>query len=97
MNAQRILPRVMDGLTHEQGIKPCIVMTSTAFQTVKLAEGHFACMVLNQPGSPAGAMIVLSREEVETLIATLRNAIEDAERLDQGKAPIHAAHSLTRQ
>lgn len=97
MNAQRILPRVMDGLTHDEGTKRCIVMTSTAIHTIGLAEGHFACMVLNQPGSPAGAIIVLTREEVEAQITLLRNAIEDAERLDQGKAPIHAAHSLTRQ
>ncbi|WP_324694550.1 hypothetical protein [Novosphingobium sp. RL4] len=97
MSRARILPPVVDMLTHEQGMKPCLVSTSTAFHTVALNSGNFAAIVLNDPGAPIGAVAFLDREEVEAHITLLRNAIDDAERLDRGQSPIHASPSIVRQ
>jgi hypothetical protein len=77
-------------------MKKCVVMTEAAIHTVELAEGHFAAMVFSRPQSEIAAMVILDPEEAEAQIQLLRNAIEDAERLEAGKAPIHAAESLRR-
>jgi hypothetical protein len=92
----RILPRAMSMMTHDQGMMPCIVTTSTAIHTVELGTGHYAALVMNSAESPLGAVAFLNREEVEAQIQLLRNAIDDAERLDAGKVPIHATPSLRR-
>lgn len=92
----RILPRVMEMLTHDQGMKPCMVTTSAAIHTVLLGKGYYAALVMNAPEIPFGAVAFLDREEIEAQIRLLRNAIDDADRLKAGKAPIHATPSLRR-
>jgi len=96
VNPRGDMPHVLEMLTHDQGMKDCIVCTSTAIHTVKIKGKHFAALVINQSQSPCGAVALLDRQEVEAQIALLKNAIEDAERMDEGKAPLHAAHSLER-
>ena len=71
-------------------------MTECAIHTVELEEGHFASLVLSRPNSDVAAIAFLDRDEVTAHIKLLLNAIEDADRLDQGLAPIHAASSLRR-
>lgn len=94
---QRVTPPVLEMLTHDQGMKDCFVATSTSILTVELPDyGHCAALVFNQPGCPIGAVVFLDREEVEAQITLLRNAIDDADRLDVGLAPMHATPSLAR-
>lgn len=71
-------------------------MTECAIHTVELPEGHFAAIVLSHPERVRGTIAFLDRDEVEAHITLLRNAMEDAELLDAGKQPIHAAESLRR-
>lgn len=94
---QRITPPLLEMLTHDQGMKDCFVAKSAAIHTVEIpGYGHCAALVLNQAECPIGAVILLDREELEAQIALLRNAIADADRMDVGLAPMHAAPSLTR-
>lgn len=95
--ARHNLPHVMKMPTHDQGMKDCIVTTSVAVHTVEIRGKHFAALVINQNECPLGAVSFLDRAEVEAQIALLNNAIEDAERMERGEAPIHAAPTLTRQ
>jgi hypothetical protein len=88
---------MVEAPTHGGAIKPCLVMTECAIHTVELAEGHFAAIVHSLPGEKGPAAIAfLDRDEVEAHILLLRNAMEDAERLDAGKPAIHATPSLVR-
>lgn len=87
----------MDCPTHANGMKRCVTMTATAIHTIELPEGHFACVVFDRDASEIGAVCILDRDEVEAHIIFLRNAMEDAERLDAGLAPLHSAPTLTRQ
>lgn len=96
MGRPRELPPVMEALTHDQGMRRCMVCTSSAVQTISLPEGHFVSLVVNQPAAPGGAIIVMDRDEVEALILLLRNAMADADLLDAGKAPVHASPSHRR-
>lgn len=93
---QRTVPPVIEAPTHGGAIKPCIVMTECAIHTITLAEGSFAAIVHSLPDREAAVIALLDRAEVEAHITLLRNAIEDAELLDAGKGPIHAAESLRR-
>lgn len=94
----RILPATIYAQTHDQGDKQCVVSTSSAISTVTLSNGHsYAAIVQNQQGCPMGYITLLDRAEFEAHVALLRNAIEDAERLDAGKHPLHAAPTFTRQ
>lgn len=86
----------MDAPAHNGVMKRCVTMTECAIHTVQLAEGHFASLVLSRPNSDTAAISFLDRDEVEAHITLLRNAIEDAERLDAGLGPIHATPSLRR-
>jgi hypothetical protein len=97
MSKPRTAPPFMMAPTHGGQIKKCVTMTETAIHTIELEEGHFAALVLSHPSSPIAVIAILDREEIEAQIQLLRNAIDDADRLDAGKAPIHAAESLTRQ
>lgn len=89
----RALPSVMMAPTHShpEGV-PSFVANESAIHTIALPEGHFAAIVTALEGPTGGASIiaVLDREEVEEHIRLLRNAMEDAERLDAGLPAIHA-------
>lgn len=97
MSNTRTLPPVCEMMTHDQGMKDCFVATSTAIHTVEINGKHFASMVFNQAECPIGACVFLDRSEVEAQITLLKNAIDDAERMDQGLKPLHASPSLVRQ
>lgn len=97
MPRARTLPPFIQAPTHGDVVKICRVMTECAIHTVGLPEGHFAAIVHSVPGDDGPAVVsFLDRDEVLAHIKLLRNAIKDAERLDAGKAPIHAAPSLRR-
>lgn len=96
MPRARTVPAFMEAPTHSGGVQPCRVMTETAIHTVTLPEGSFACIVHSLAGGQLGVIALLDRDEVEAHIQLLRNAMDDAERLDQGLPPIHAAESLVR-
>lgn len=97
MSRARTVPPVMEAPTHGGLVKPCVVMTEVAFHTITLKEGSFAAVVHSLPGEDGPAVIsILDRDDVEAWIVLLRNAMEDAERIDQGKAPIHAPPSTRR-
>lgn len=87
---------VIEAPGHNGVMKRCVVMTECAIHTIELAEGHFASIVHSRPQSEIAAIAILDRDEVEAHITFLRNAMEDAERLDAGLAPIHAAESIVR-
>ena len=89
----RTVPAQMDAPAHGGVIKRCVTMTEVAIHTVQLPEGHFAALVLSRPNSDIAAIAFLDRDEVEAQITLLRNAIEDAERLDRGLPTKHAAPS----
>lgn len=82
--------------THSGGVCPARVMTESAISTITLPEGSFACFVQSLGHGKLACISILDRDEVEAHIQLLRNAMEDAERIDAGKAPIHAAESLVR-
>lgn len=97
MSRPRTVPRAMFAPTHSrpEGTRARLV-TETAIHTVALPEGHFASIVMSRP-EPAGSpftdlttIAILDRDEVEEHIRLLRNAMEDAERLDAGLPMIHA-------
>lgn len=92
----RTAPATMDAPAHNGATKHCVTMTECAIHTVELPEGHFAALVLSLPDERVGAIAFLDRDEVEAHIQLLRNAIEDAERLNAGLPTIHAAESLRR-
>jgi hypothetical protein len=96
MNRPRTVSATMDAPAHNGVVKRCVTMTEAAIHTVKLPEGHFAALVLSRPNSDMAAIAFMDREEVEAHITLLRNAMEDAERLDTGKEAIHATESLRR-
>ena len=90
----RILPPVVmaPSHSHPEGV-PCFVGTETAISTMTLGHfGSFAAIVVACEGPSGGVAVlsVLDRDEVEEHIRLLRNAIDDAERVDQGLPPIHA-------
>lgn len=90
----RILPPVVmaPSHSHPEGI-PCFVATEGAIHTITLAPyGSFAAIVTACEGPSGGVAVlsVLDRGEVEEHIRLLRNAMEDAERVDRGLPPIHA-------
>ena len=88
----RMLPPIMEMLTHDQGMKDCAVMTSTAIHTVVMAGNTaYAAMVLNQRECPIGAVIFLDRAEAEAQITLLQNALDDADRINSGKPPLARA------
>lgn len=90
MNRERTVPPFIDAPTHSGGVQACRVMTETAIHTVTLAEGSFAAIVNSLAGGQLASICILDRDEVEHHIGLLRNAMEDAERIDQGLAPVHA-------
>lgn len=96
MGRARTVDATMMAPVHGGGEKRSVVMTEAAIHTIELPEGYFAAIVLSRPVSDIAAIAILDRDEVETHIALLRNAIEDAERLDAGLAVKHAAPSLRR-
>lgn len=96
MPRARTVPPFITAPTHSGGLQPCRVMTECAIHTVTLEEGSFACIVSSLPNGQLAVINILDRDEVEAHITLLRNAMEDAERLDQGLEPIHAAESLRR-
>ncbi len=98
MSRPRTVPPAMFAPTHSrpEGTRARLV-TETAVHTMGLPEGHFAAIVMSRP-EPAGSafpdlavIAILDRDEVEEHIRLLRNAIEDAERLDAGLPTIHAS------
>lgn len=96
MPRARTVPAFIEAPTHSGGVQPCRVMTEAAIHTVTLPEGSFACIVHSLANGQLATISILDRDEVEAHIRLLRNAMEDAERLDRGQAPIHAAESLRR-
>jgi len=97
MGRARTVPPVMDAPGHNGVMRRCVVMTECAISTIKLPEGAFACIVasLPNPKRPASIML-LDRAEVEAHITLLRNAMDDANRIEAGLAPIHSTPSLRR-
>lgn len=97
MSRERTLPSIMDAPSHNGIIRRCVVMTECAISTITLPEGSFVSIVesVPDPDHPA-AISILDRDEVEAHITFLRNAMEDADRIDAGLSPIHAAPSLRR-
>ena len=58
----------------------------SAGDTVTLASGKsYAVIVNNTPDAPCGAFVAMDRAEGEALIALLKNAMDDADRLNSGK------------
>lgn len=90
MARARNVPPIVHAPCHKGAIKPCVTMTEVAIHTITLAEGSFAAIVASTPEGPTGSIQFLDRDEVEAHITLLRNAMEDAERLDQGLPPIHS-------
>lgn len=83
----RIVPPIME-CPSNHGMKPCFMMDGVAIHTVTLPSGKaYAMIVHSNADRLTGAAALLNREEVEAHIALLRNAIEDAERINTGKAP----------
>jgi hypothetical protein len=97
MPRPRSVPAFIEAPTHSGGVQPCRVMTECAIHTVTLPEGSFACIVPSLAGGQLAVLQILDRDEVEAHITILRNAMDDAERIDRGEAPIHATPSLARQ
>lgn len=88
----RVLPPIMTMMTHDEGMKDCAVMTDCAVHTVEMADGcAYAAMVFNQRECPIGAAVFLNRAEAEAQIALLRNALDDADRINSGKPPLARA------
>lgn len=96
MSRPRTVSATMLAPAHNGVIKTCVVMTECAIHTIDLPEGHFAAIVESRPNNDIAAITILDRDEVEAHITLLRNAMEDAERLDAGLATLHAAPSLRR-
>lgn len=94
---KRTLPLMVLAPTGTGALKCCQVMTAETILTVQLPEGHFAAVVTDRPDLDGGSIQILDRAEVEAHIELLRNAIEDAERLDAGLPPVHIAPTGTRQ
>lgn len=71
--------------SHPEGI-PCFVMNECAIHTVTLPEGAFSAIVHACEGPTGGVAVIaiLDHDEVEEHIRLLRNAVEDAKRLDNG-------------
>lgn len=88
----RMLPPILEMMTHDQGMKDCAVMTDCAIHTVVMAGGRaYAAMVFNQRDCPIGAVTILSRAEAEAQIQLLNNALDDADRINRGEPPIARA------
>ena len=96
MPRARSVPEFIEAPTHSGGVQPARVMTESAIHTITLPEGSFACIVQSLGHGKLAAISILDRDEVEAHIQLLRNAMDDAERLDRGQAPVHAAESLVR-
>lgn len=93
----RVLPPILELETHDQGMKNCAVMTSSAILNLQTPSGKwYAAIVMNQPTMPVGCVALLDGDEIDAHIALLRNAKEDADRLNAGKAPKHISQSLRR-
>lgn len=93
MGRDRRVPDVMEAPSHKGEMKPCVMMTETAVSTIGLEEGHFACVVFSRPDLDNGAVVVLDRDEWESMKRLMDNAMEDAERADRGEPMIHASPS----
>lgn len=74
---------------HNGRVLTALTATETAIHTIELPEGHFASIVLAN-ASGQSMIAILDRDELEDHIRLLRNAMEDAERLDAGLPTIHA-------
>lgn len=96
-NRPRTVPAIMKAVPGHSGPVDAITMNETAVHTITLPEGHFACIVQTNPALGYGAITILDRAEVEAHIQLLRNAMDDAERLDRGEAPVNVAPTMTRQ
>jgi hypothetical protein len=95
-NRGRTVPPTIMAPIHDGSEKRSVVMTNSAIHTIRLAEGSFAAIVLSRPTSDVAAIAILDRAEVAAHIQLLRNAIDDADRLDRGEPTSHAAPSLRR-
>lgn len=94
MSRPRNLPPAMmaPSHSHPEGV-PCFVGNETAIATIALPEGNFASIVTAQEGPTGGAaiIVVLDRDEVELHIRLLRQAMDDAERMDAGLPPLQGS------
>jgi hypothetical protein len=81
---------------HGDRMLKCIAMNEVAFHTIKLDEGHFVAMVLSIAGTDFAVIDILDEDDIDAHVFFMRNAMEDAKRLDAGHAPIHSAESLRR-
>lgn len=92
----RTVPAFVEAPAHNGREISCRTATECAIHTVGLTEGHFAAIVLSNPERDIGTIAFMDEAEVEAHIALLRNAIDDAKRLDRGEPARHATHSLRR-
>lgn len=96
-NRQRTVTPFLELPVHgEAGRKPCRVMTTVAIHTIEVDGKWFAAVVHHRPGDEFGCVSILDEADVEVQITLLRNAIQDADRLERGEAAIHATPSLRR-
>jgi hypothetical protein len=65
--------------------EPCVVATECAIHTITLPEGSFSAIVHSVPEAGIAMIAILDHDEVEEHIRLLRNAVEDAKRLDAGQ------------
>lgn len=93
----RQLPPFVTMETHSQGSKPCMVCTDSSVSTASLGSGHYVVVVTNQVESPCGSVAIYSKEEAEAQIALLQLALDDVNRLYDGKPPLSAFSVRTRQ
>lgn len=93
----RNLPPFVHLPTHSQGEKACLVCTDVMVSTGSLGDGHYIMVVINQPESPAGAVMILNAQEAEAQIALLQLALDDVARLYAGKPALAALATATRQ
>jgi hypothetical protein len=98
MKNARVVDAVMTLPTHHnpRGAK-CVSMTANNFLTMQVQGHWYAGLVLSRAESPIGAVVMMDRGEIETLICLLNHAIDDADRLNTGLKPIHALNSRVMQ
>ncbi|MGL4404655.1 MAG: hypothetical protein ACRCT6_02780 [Notoacmeibacter sp.] len=94
----RVVDAVMTLPTHHnpKGSK-CVSMTGTNFLTMQVGGTWYACLTTSRLESPVGAVVIMDRQEVESMIGLLQHAINDADRLNAGLEPIHTLKSTVVQ
>lgn len=94
----RIFAPIEQFPTRDQGKKDCAVSTTCAIHTITTTSGKaYAAIVFNQEHCPIGYASVMDRTEAEAHIALLQNALDDADRINGGKAPLAQIYNPDRK